>query len=118
MTPDKPESQDLLKAAQDVMKSVLIPALPEEHRLDALMVLSIMAGAQRDLADRGGLAERQAARLQKILPNGGTVRDLCAAIRKGDFDQGEAAQALHAVLLEDVKDRLDLVNPKYLKAAG
>ena len=44
MTPDKPESQDLLKAAQDVMKSVLIPALPEEHRLDALMVLSIMPG--------------------------------------------------------------------------
>ena len=77
MTPDKPESQDLLKAAQDVMKSVLIPALPEEHRLDALMVLSIMAG-----------------------------------------DQGEAAQVLHAVLLEDVQDRLDLVNPKYLKAAG
>jgi hypothetical protein len=117
MTPDKPETGDLLETAADVMKQVLIPALPEENRLDALMILSILSGAQRDLADKGGLAERQAARLEKILPDGGSVRDLCAAIRRGDFDQGQAANMLHALLLEDVRDRLSLVNPKYLEAA-
>ncbi|MDF1750596.1 MAG: DUF6285 domain-containing protein [Alphaproteobacteria bacterium] len=117
MTPDKPDTQDLLRAAAEVMKKVLIPALPDENRLDALMVLSIMAGAERDLADNGGLAHRQAARLQKIMSDAGSVRDLCTAIRRGDFDRGESAQTLHALLMEDVRDRLTLVNPKYLEAA-
>ena len=116
MTPDKPDTQDLLRAAAEVMKKVLIPALPEENRLDALMVLSIMAGAERDLADKGALAQRQAARLQKLLPDGGSIRDLCSAIRRGDFDRGNSAQTLHALLMEDVRDRLSLVNPKYLEA--
>jgi len=117
MTPDKPDTVDLLRTAQAVFKKDLIPALPEEMRLDALMILSILASAERDLADAGGLTGRQVARLADLMPDGGTVRDLCTDIRQGSYDEGDRARKLHAILTEDVRDRLSLVNPKYLEAA-
>ncbi|MDW3207548.1 MAG: DUF6285 domain-containing protein [Alphaproteobacteria bacterium] len=116
MTPDRPDSADLLRTAADVLKSEIMPVLPEEKTLDMLMILAILGAAERDLADAGGLAARQEQRLDKIMP-GGDVRQLSAAIRAGDFDEGDAASRLHALLMEDVRDRLSLVNPKYLAAA-
>lgn len=116
MTPDKPDSADLLRTAATVFKSELLPLLPEEKKLDALMILAILGAAERDLEDAGGLRQRQESRLAEVLP-GGTVENLCAAIRDGAFDEGPAATKLHHVLSEDVRDRLALVNPKYLSAA-
>jgi len=81
------------------------------------MILSIIAAAERDLADAGGLDARQKERLSTLLPPGSTPKDLCAAIRRGDFDGSEEFQSLQAILLEDARDRLMLVNPKYLAAA-
>lgn len=115
MSPDQPSSADLLRTAIAAFKSDILPALPEDKRLEALMILSVMGSAERELADSGGLAARQADRLSSLLPDGGTSADLCRKIREGAFDDGAQARHLHAVLLEDVRDRLSLVNPKYLK---
>ncbi|WP_421878984.1 DUF6285 domain-containing protein [Pacificispira sp.] len=116
MIVDKPDSADLLRAAATVLKTEILPLLPEEKTLDVLMILAILGSAERDLADAGGLAARQASRLEAVLP-GGDIRALCAKIRDGAFDEGVAAARLHAILMEDVRDRLELVNPKYLSAA-
>lgn len=116
MTPDRPESADLLRTAADVLKGEILPLLPEDKTLDVLMILAILGAAERDLSDAGGLPLRQAQRLKATSPSG-DVRALCAAIRAGDFDDGDAADRLHALLMEDVRDRLSLVNPKYLAAA-
>ncbi|NMM43887.1 hypothetical protein HH303_05330 [Rhodospirillaceae bacterium KN72] len=117
MTPDKPHTADLLRAAADVFRQELMPSLPEEKQLDALMILAALGCAERDLEDAGGLRERQARRMERILPTGATVGDLCAAIRNGDFDDPDGALRLYETLMEDVRDRLALVNPDYLKAA-
>lgn len=116
MTPDRPDSADLIALAAEVFKNDLLPLLPKEKTLDGLMILSILGSAERDLKDLGGLERRQEARLSKIMP-GADIANLCAAIREGAFDGGQAAQDLHAILMDDVRDRLTLVNPKYLVAA-
>jgi hypothetical protein len=117
MKPDMPDSGDLLRAAMDVMKRDILPTVPEDKMLDALMILSVMGAAERDLADGDGLAARQAERLKALLPEGGNAADLSDAIRRGTFDAPHEAARLHATLMEDVRDRLSLVNPKYLAAA-
>ncbi len=117
MERDQPETIDLLRVAAEAMKRDILPNLAAEKHLDALMILSILSAAERDLADAGGLDERQRERLQSILPSGGGVAELCAGIRDGQFDDPAAYRALHGCLLEDVRDRLTLVNPKYLAMA-
>lgn len=117
MKPDNPDSGDLLRAAADVMKRDILPSLPEERMLDALMILSVMGAAERDLADQGALESRQAERLSELLPKGGDARVLSRAIRDGVFDAPDRWAALHTALLADTRDRLALVNPKYLAAA-
>lgn len=120
MTPDTPNSADLLGTAMDVLKTDLLPLLPESAKLDALMVLAVMAAAERDLQDcfaETSLTDRQAQRLASLLPAGESVAHLCALIRQGRFDKPKDAERLTAVLLADVRDRLSLVNPKYLASA-
>lgn len=117
MTPDRPDGADLLRTARTVIQEEWLELLPDEKRLDGLMVLAILSAAERELEDAGGLARRQADRLAELLPDGGDAAALCARIRNGDFDGPDAASRLHALLLADVRDRLSLVNPKYLAAA-
>lgn len=117
MTPDTPHTADLLRAAADVFRQELMPLLPEEKQLDALMILAALGCAERDLNDAGGLGDRQARRMERIMPTGATAADLCSAIRKGEFDDQDAALRLYETLMEDVRDRLALVNPDYLKTA-
>lgn len=118
MTPDRPDAADLLRTAREVIQSEWMPLLPEDKRLDVLMVLAVLSAAERELADAGGLETRQAERLRDLMPEGGDVADLCARIRAGDFSTPERAAQLHALLLEDARDRLELVNPKYLADAS
>lgn len=120
MTPDTPDSADLLRAAMDVLKKDLLSSLPEAAKLDALMVLSVMASAERDLRDfqsKSSLTERQAQRLHGLGGKALDAKTLCDSIRTGLFDSPDRAAELTAVLMDDVRDRLSLVNPKYLALA-
>lgn len=117
MIPDKPDNADLLATAAAVLKDELLPLLPEERRPDGLMILAIMASAQRELVDAGELTQRQEDRLDCLMPGGGSVADLCRAIQNGAYDAPDAAAELCAVLMADVRDRLMLINPDYLEPA-
>ncbi len=122
MTPDKPEAGRLLATARAALKDDILPEVPEEKRLDLLMILNILGVAERALADGADrLPDRQAARLDALdVPAGAdeTARaaDLAAAIRAGEWDDPAAARRLHALLSEDARDRLARANPKYLQA--
>lgn len=115
MTPDKPTSADLLRTASKILKNEILPVLPEEKQLDALMILSVMASAERDLEDHDGLANRQVERLKRLSPGTDGVAELCRDIRSGIYDTPDKAQSLHTILVEDTRDRVSLVNPRYLK---
>lgn len=117
MTPDKPEAVRLLETAQTLFKQDILSDLPEEKRLDALMILNILGIAERALDDSADLLDaRQTARLTILMGPEGDVATLARQIRAGAWDAPEAARRLHAVLTEDARDRLARANPKYLQA--
>lgn len=79
----------LLRAARSVLKAELLPHLPEEKRLEALMVLSALGMAERELEQRppGDEAERIAAFLEvEDGQEAALRRQLAEAIRAGRFD--------------------------------
>ena len=79
----------LLRAARSVLKAELLPHLPEEKRLEALMVLSALGMAERELerTPPGDDAEQIAALLDVELDREADLRRrLAEAIRAGRFD--------------------------------
>src|SRR3546814_7571690 len=57
MMPDRPNGAELLEIARQVLRQELLPLIPEEHKLDALMVANTMAIAAREL--ESGEAQRR-----------------------------------------------------------
>ena len=79
----------LLRAARSVLKAELLPHLPEEKRLEALMVLSALGMAERELerSPPADEAEGIAALLQVEEGQEAALRrQLAEAIRAGRFD--------------------------------
>lgn len=117
MTPDRPDVTALLATARAVLKDEILPVLPEERRLDMLMVLSAMGLAERALQDStDALPLLQEARLTELVGEKADAAALTQAIRGGDWDAPAQAEQLYRVLVEDTRDRLARANPKYLAA--
>jgi hypothetical protein len=96
--------RQLLDIAREVLLRDLVPLLPEDRRLDALMVAQAMAIAERESAAAGPALD--AARL-------------ATEIRRGVYDApGEAREQLRAELWRHVRDALRIANPKLLAAHG
>ena len=111
MTVDRPGGEELIETAARALREELLPAVPREHRLTLLMALNAMGIAERELRDLHG----QGA-------DGGQGPDAAAQtlveeIRAGRFDEGADAAELHAGLSADVRRRLAIANPKYLRQA-
>ena len=124
MTQDRPDGAELLEAAAQSLREEVLPAVPPEHRLTLLMALNAMGIAERELRDPGAPGESQSAALQGLLGQAAAGeghdagdRLLAEKIRAGRFDEGPGATALHAVLSADVRRRLAIANPKYLRQA-
>ena len=96
--PDEPDGAALLRQARETLLEELLPALPEDERLNALMIANAIAIGAREL---DAAAVEQAP---------GDPR-LAAAIRRGDRD-GDAA--LHETLVRSCVARLKLSSPKAL----
>lgn len=126
---DRPDGAALLAEARRVLLEMLLPLLPADRRLDALMIANAMGIAGRELegADR---APREAlARLCALYgetppaPPDGGLRDslaalerrLAADLRAGAFDSGAKRDALRAHLRATTAARLTVSNPKLLK---
>ncbi|WP_022728133.1 DUF6285 domain-containing protein [Fodinicurvata sediminis] len=117
MTPDRPDVTALLATARAALKDEILPALPEERRLDMLMVLSVMGLAERALQDStDALPLRQEARLAALAGEKADAAALARAIRGGDWDELARSEQLYRALVEDTRDRLARANPKYLAA--
>ncbi len=92
---EKPDPLNLLETARAVLLEKLLPALPEEARLDARMVASAMAIASRGMS----------------APHSEPNAALAAAIRSGSRDDDPA---LLDTLRETARARLAVSNPRAL----
>jgi len=128
---NKPDAAGLLHTARETLLNELLDLLPEERRYAMRMVANALAIAAREaemeeadlvkelrlLSELYGEDVAQAAganlheRIEKM--NKRFARD----IRDGMFD-GACAQGVQALLMDQVRARLRISNPKYLEAAG
>ena len=125
---ERPNRDELLAIARQVLKESLIPALPAEQRYNALMVANAMAIASRQYAD-DPTAELE--KIQALLrdfpveceavdwsaPPETAIRQamsqVIALIRSGRFD-ADATGALKGYLSLQVLQRVRESNPKAL----
>lgn len=124
---DRPQGHELLAIAAKTFREQLLPALPEEKKYAAMMLLNALSIAERQLANGEealhaevealsaalGIAVPADASLNAQL---GTLnRALAQRIRKGGAeDAPELQQLLWAITLQKVRES----GPRYLKAEG
>jgi hypothetical protein len=126
-----PDGAELLRVAQKVLREHLLPGIAENHRYQALMVANAMAIAARELKAGETDLHQELRMLTQLYgdtmvgESGNSVKDKVASlnkrlakdIRSGVLD-GACAQGVRALLKAQVKARLRISNPKYLKAVG
>lgn len=117
----RPDAPALLAVARDTLKERVLPALPDDCRYDALMVINALGIAQRecsaDPTETNALRRRIDALLER---DSDTLADaetaLTQAIRAGRFDApGPDRDALLDALHDLTRARLAVDNPKLLK---
>lgn len=127
---DAPDAGRLLDIARRVLLDELLPLLPEDRRLDVLMIANAMGIAARE-AGAGGVPvrdalERLAAVYDEPVPAGLSDDDaaimlsrlnrrLAADIRAGAFDAGLKRAALLDHLAATTRARVAITNPKVLE---
>lgn len=128
--PDQPKASQLLQSARKLLLEELLPQLPEENHYAALMIANAMAIAARevDAGDSDLLAELKL--LAQLYDEQAHVEDqrdvktqlaklnarLVQDIRAGHFS-GDSERQLRQLLMQAVRARLNVSNPKYLQAS-
>ncbi|MDP6390003.1 MAG: DUF6285 domain-containing protein [Alphaproteobacteria bacterium] len=131
---DSPTSTDLLDIARQTLLDSVLPALPEERRLDGLMIANAMAIAARGIGFGEGLLRAECARLQELLGESAAEeatdgelearvrelnRRLAERVRGGAYDEpGAQGDAVRQYLWESTVQKLRESNPKHLDAEG
>ncbi len=128
---DRPSAAELLRIARDTLVDELLPALPEERKLDVLIIANVMAIAAREAAFGDAPLRAELARLAALYgeppppnePLDAAVerlsRRLAADIRRGAFEADAAKlDQVKAHLLEVTLQKLRTNNPRYLEAEG
>jgi hypothetical protein len=128
---NSPDAAGLLEIARQTVLEDLLELLPEERRYAARMAANAMAIAAREaeagdadlatelrlLGELYGEDEVQAAGASLSERVTEMNRKFAKDIRAGMFD-GACATGVRALLLAQVRARLRISNPGYLKAAG
>ncbi len=128
---NSPDAAGLLHAARETLLNELLELLPEERRYAMRMAANALAIAARE-AETGeadlvkelrllselygeNVAQAAGANLHERIArmNKRFARD----IRDGIFD-GACAQGVQALIMDQVRARLRISNPSYLRAAG
>lgn len=134
---DISNAADLIATARDALLNDLLPRLQKEQRYTGLMIANAMAIALREQKSGADATRDEAMRIRKLLASVGTGeqasgggnmdelrvlrRDLCKAIRAGQFDDDSRSLALVANLVRTAADWLSISNPRALRtdqAAG
>ena len=128
---NKPDAAELLHIARETLLNDLLELLPEERRYAMRMAANALAIAARetevgeaDLVDELRLLSELYGE-DVVQDSGATLQERSAKmnkrfardIRDGIFD-GACAQGVRALLMDQVRARLAISNPAYLKAAG
>jgi hypothetical protein len=112
---ERPEADNLLATAREVVLHQLLPALPEDYRFAARMVANAMAIARR--AATADIGPAQAALDAALGPAAPAVLlpRLAAEIRAGQHDPGRPRHAeVAAALLVLTQLRCAVSNPRAL----
>lgn len=126
---NRPTASELLKVARETLLNELLPRLSSEQKYPALMVANTMAIAAREI-ESGNADLSEELKMFALLYGEDVVASatsdidaqvaklnarLAQDIRTGRFDG--KSERLRALLLDRVRARLRISNPKYLKAA-
>lgn len=124
---NRPYGHELLGIAAKTFRDELLPALPEDQKYLAMMLLNALGIAERQLGtgDDAQLAEVAALEALLAVPTDADAslnarltalnRALAQRIRKGALDDDRAAQQLlWAITLQKLRES----SPRYLKAEG
>lgn len=123
---DRPLGHDLLAIAAKTFREQLLPALPEEKKYAALMVLNAMSIAERQLETGEGPLNDECDLLEVVLdatPQATELheralelnREFARRVRTGVYDSDDTGQhVLWAITLQKVRES----SPRYLKAEG
>jgi hypothetical protein len=128
---NNPDAAGLLRIARDTLLNELLDALPEERHYAMRMAANALAMAARE-AETGEADLVKELRLLSELYGENVVQSAGANlneriakmnkrfardIRDGIFD-GACAQGVQALLMDQVRARLRISNPNYLKTAA
>ena len=127
----KPDAAGLLHIARETLLNELLELLPEERRYAMRMAANALAIAAREaetadadlveelrlLSELYGHDEVQAAGTNLHERLAKTNKRFARDIRDGVFD-GACAQGVQALLMDQVRARLRISNPTYLKTAN
>ena len=131
---DRPTAAELLRVARETLLDELLPLLPEERKLDVLIIANIMAIAARETEFGEAPLRHELVRLVALYdekpPPSETRAEVVSAVerlsrrlatdlRRGAFE-GDAAklEQVKAHLLETTLHKLRENNPRYLEAEG
>ena len=125
---DSPKGSALLALARDVLLNDLMPLLPSERRLEALLVANCVAIAERE--GEADLAATEAIRREleqfyardyprPSLDSAEALRRFARELRNGVIENSPEQEArARAILWHMTIARLHLANPKFLAANG
>ncbi|MDD3352973.1 DUF6285 domain-containing protein [Zoogloea sp.] len=118
-----PDAAALLKIARDGLLNELLPHLPKEHHYTALMAANALAISMREISADDGQHKAEAALLHELYGQAAADEgvDAFAAHLARDFRAGRFDDRLNdagELLMAEVRARLSISNPKYLKQAG
>lgn len=123
---DHPQGNELLAIAAKTFRDQLLPALPEEKKYVALMILNAMSIAERQQAIGEGPLNDECDLLEVVLdaePQQVELharaaelnREFARRVRTGAIDTDDAGRhVLWAITLQRVRES----SPRYLKAEG
>lgn len=128
---NSPDAAELLRVARETLLNELLDALPEDRHYAMRMAANALAMAAREAATGEADLVKELRLLAELYGEeavqaaGSNLREriakmnkrFAADIRDGIFD-GACAQGVQALLMDQVRARLAISNPKYLEAAG
>ena len=123
-----PETATLIDLARETLADEILPRLSGETRYQALMIMSALAIAQREVADAGRSERHAKTAVQMVLTEAlsnaphrlsspttdAADKEIVRHIRAGAFDEPRLWCRLHHALVEANELRLGLTNPALL----
>ncbi len=129
---DRPTLEELIEAARLHIETNVIPAVKGDARLyfQTLVAINVLRVAERELTHGWSHLQAEWRRLDHLEGEAQTIpaspteaaealrvrnAELCARIRAGEYDAESAA--LFAHLQANVREALEIANPKFLQVS-